>query len=82
MLAPARHVPLDEVHEWQAVAALEDSEYLLPGLVECGRCGKHMVGNAANGRSYRYRCYTCFSRQRYRKVGCTAERLSADDSVQ
>jgi site-specific DNA recombinase len=38
-----------------------------------------MVGNAAKGRLYRYRYYTCFSRQRYGKIACTAERLPADE---
>ncbi len=70
---------LAERGEDRSTRATNSSEYLLSGLMVCGRCGKHMVGNAANGRLYRYRYYTCFSRQRYGKVGCTADRLPADE---
>ncbi len=70
---------LTERGEDRSKRATNSSDYLLSGLVVCGRCGKHMVGNAANGRSYRYRYYTCFSRQRDGKVGCDADRLPADE---
>lgn len=70
---------LAERGEDRSKRARNSSDYLLSGLVVCGRCGKHMVGNAATGRLYRYRYYTCFSRQRYGKIACTAERLPADE---
>lgn len=44
----------------------------------CERCGKRFVGTAAHGNLYRYRYYTCFSRQRYGTKTCPAERLPAD----
>ena len=55
------------------------SGYLLSGKLRCSHCGAAMVGSAANGRSRRYRYYTCFNRHRYGKTnGCTAERIPAD----
>ena len=54
------------------------SDYLLAGLITCTRCGKGYIGTAAHGNKYRYRYYTCFSRQRYGTATCAAERLPAD----
>ena len=54
------------------------SDYLLAGLITCTRCGKGYIGTAAHGNKYRYRYYTCFSRQRYGTATCSAERLPAD----
>ncbi len=51
----------------------------MPGLVVCARCGKHFVGTSALGNRYRYRYYTCFSRQRYGTKYCAAERLPAEE---
>ncbi len=59
--------------------AANSSEYLLAGLIVCSRCGKRFVGNVATGNRYRYRYYTCFSRQRYGKAQCMSERLPADE---
>ncbi len=55
------------------------SEYLLTGLVKCAHCGKRYVGVSANGNGGRYRYYICFSRQRYGKKACEADRLPADE---
>ncbi len=55
------------------------SEYLLAGLIVCERCGKHFVGTSAVGNRYRYRYYTCFTRQRYGVAHCDAERLPAQE---
>jgi site-specific DNA recombinase len=38
----------------------------------------HNIANAAPSTGYRYRYYTCFSRQRYGTASCSAERLPAD----
>src|ERR687884_161646 len=54
--------------------AANSSDYLLSGLVVCAGCGKHFVGNVARGNRYRYRYYTCFSRQRYGPPTCSAKR--------
>ena len=59
--------------------AANASDYLLAGLVVCEDCGKHYVGTAATGKQRRYRYYTCFTRQRYGKNECSAERLPADE---
>ena len=55
------------------------SEFLLAGLVVCTKCGKRFPGTSAFGKRYRYRYYTCFSRQRYGTRYCDAERLPADE---
>ena len=53
-------------------------EYLLTGLITCGRCGRRNVGTAATGKRHRYRYYSCWSRQRYGKETCEGERVRAD----
>ena len=59
--------------------ASASSDYLLTGLVVCGQCGQHFTGNAAHGRSARYRYYTCRSRHRYGASStCSSQRLPAD----
>lgn len=54
------------------------SDYLMSGRITCPLCDKHYLGNAANGNKYRYRYYTCYSRLRYGKKTCAADRLPAD----
>ena len=53
-------------------------DYLLTGLVRCGRCHRNYVGAAARGKGHRYRYYACWTRQRYGKDACTGERVRAD----
>ncbi|MGH9076449.1 MAG: recombinase family protein [Acidimicrobiales bacterium] len=53
-------------------------DYLLTGLIVCGKCGRNYVGVAAAGRDHRYRYYACWTRQRYGKDACTGERMRAD----
>ena len=93
----AGHPPLIEEGPFNAVQAIltergEDaskrasnsSDYLLTGLVVCGRCGRHSTGTRATGRNSTYRCYTCGGRQRYGTKTCAPERLPAeaiDDAV-
>jgi site-specific DNA recombinase len=55
------------------------SDYLLTGLVKCARCGKRYVGAAAHGNGGRYAYYVCFSRQRYGRKACEADRLPAGE---
>ena len=69
---------LVERGEDYARRAAVSSDYLLGGLVICQSCGHHMLGNAAHGRSARYRYYTCFRRHRYGKQACDAESIHAD----
>ncbi|WP_435123364.1 recombinase family protein [Micromonospora tulbaghiae] len=64
----------------QTQRAMSDSDYYLTGLLTCPRCGQRYIGTSANGRTRRYRYYTCFTRTRYGKhATCTAPRLPADD---
>ncbi len=70
---------LSERGEDYSKRASATSEFLLAGLVVCTKCGKHFVGTSAVGNRYRYRYYTCFSRQRYGTKYCDAERLPADE---
>ncbi len=72
-------VLLAERGENHSRRAANGSDYLLAGLIVCGLCGKRFVGTAANGNRYRYKYYTCFSRQRYGADTCPAERLPADE---
>ncbi len=69
---------LSERGEDWSKRASATSPFLLAGLVVCARCGKHFVGTSAVGNRYRYRYYTCFTRQRYGTKYCDAERLPAE----
>jgi len=70
---------LTERGEDYSKRASATSPFLLAGLVVCARCGKHFVGTSAVGNRYRYRYYTCFTRQRYGTTYCDAERLPAEE---
>jgi site-specific DNA recombinase len=70
---------LTERGEDYSKRASATSPFLLAGLVVCARCGKHFVGTSAVGNRYRYRYYTCFTRQRYGTKYCDAERLPAEE---
>jgi site-specific DNA recombinase len=58
--------------------AASNSDYHLTGLITCPQCGHKYIGTAATGKLRRYRYYTCFSRARYGRSGCTAPRIDAD----
>ena len=75
----AAHALLEERNRDRSLRRSNSSNYLLSGLVVCAQCGKHYVGAAAHGRSGRYPYYVCFSRQRYGKSACPAERLPAEE---
>jgi site-specific DNA recombinase len=70
---------LSERGEDWSKRASATSPFLLAGLVVCAHCGKHFVGTSAVGNRYRYRYYTCFTRQRYGTRYCDAERLPAEE---
>ncbi|MGI5180547.1 recombinase family protein [Dactylosporangium sp. CA-152071] len=64
----------------QTQRAMSDSDYYLTGLLTCPQCGHRYIGTSANGRTRRYRYYTCYTRTRYGKAAtCTAPRIPADD---
>ncbi|MFI7641328.1 recombinase zinc beta ribbon domain-containing protein [Nonomuraea sp. NPDC049400] len=48
--------------------------------MRCQHCGKAYIGVAAHGWTKRYRHHVCFSRQRYGKVTCAADRIPADQA--
>jgi site-specific DNA recombinase len=51
------------------------SDFLLSGLLRCGKCGKAYIGMSANGNGGRYHYYACTSRQKYGPKACDGERL-------
>jgi site-specific DNA recombinase len=51
------------------------SDFLLSGLLRCGRCGKAYIGMSANGNGGRYHYYACSGRQKYGPKACDGERL-------
>jgi site-specific DNA recombinase len=54
------------------------SDFLLSGLLRCGKCGKAYIGMSANGNGGRYHYYACTGRQKYGPEACTGERLPRD----
>lgn len=70
---------LAERGDSQALKRAHPSEFLLSGLIRCGRCRRAYVGTSAHGRTRRYRYYTCSTRYRYGAASCDAERLPGDE---
>jgi site-specific DNA recombinase len=54
------------------------SDFVLSGLLRCGKCGKAYIGMSANGNGGRYHYYACTGRQKYGPKACDGERLSRD----
>lgn len=69
---------LSERGEGYAKRATNSSEYLLTGLMRCTRCHQQYLGVSGTGRSASYRYYVCYSRQRYGRRRCDADRLPAE----
>ena len=74
----AQQILAERGEEW-SLRRSNQSDYLLTGLIRCTRCGKRYVGAAAHGNGGRYPYYVCFSRQRYGRNSCDADRLPATD---
>jgi site-specific DNA recombinase len=85
---PGRHEPLVDERTFEAVQAIlaergesqalkrgHPSDYMLSGVLRCGRCRKAYVGTAAHGRNTRYRYYVCSTRYRYGTKTCDGDRL-------
>jgi site-specific DNA recombinase len=66
---------LAERGESQALKRGHASDYMLSGVLRCGRCRKAYVGTAAHGRKSRYRYYICSTRYRYGTKICDGARL-------
>jgi site-specific DNA recombinase len=84
----AQHEPLiDELTFARAQAILRErgddvsrrrgnaSDFLLSGLVRCGRCGRAYIGMSARGNGGTYHYYACTGRQKYGPKACRGERL-------
>jgi site-specific DNA recombinase len=84
----AQHQPLvDELTFARAQAILRErgedvsrrrgnaSDFLLSGLVRCGRCGGAYIGMSARGNGGTYHYYACTGRQKYGPKACRGERL-------
>ena len=64
-----------ENHSHRAANA---SDYYFAGKTICGHCGKRYLGTAAHGKTARYAYYTCYSKLRYGRNVCDADRIRAD----
>jgi site-specific DNA recombinase len=53
------------------------SDFPLTGLLRCDHCNRRHIGESARGRRRTYHYYTCFSRLRYGRNTCDADRISA-----
>ena len=51
------------------------SDFVLSGLLRCGKCGKAYIGMSANGNGGRYHYYACTGRQKYGPKACDGERI-------
>jgi site-specific DNA recombinase len=62
--------------DWSHRAAR--AEFLLSGLLRCGRCRRAYVGMSAKGNGGTYHYYACSGRQKLGRKGCDGERLSKE----
>ena len=51
------------------------SDFLLSGVLRCGRCGKAYIGMSARGKGGLYHYYACTGRQKYGPTACDNQRL-------
>ncbi len=58
--------------------AASRADFLLTGLVRCGRCRRAYVGMSAKGNGGTYHYYACSGRQKLGRRGCDGERLPKD----
>jgi site-specific DNA recombinase len=88
---PGLHDPLvDEQTFNQAQALLAErgedisrrrgnsSDFLLSGVLRCGRCKRAYVGMSARGNGGHYHYYACSGRQKLGRSACDGERLNRD----
>jgi site-specific DNA recombinase len=69
---------LAERGESQALRRGHATDYLLSGVIRCGRCRRAYVGTSARGRRGLYHYYVCSTRYRYGSEFCGGERLPKD----
>jgi site-specific DNA recombinase len=87
---PGIHEPLTDQDTFDRAQALlkergEDmthraarAEFLLSGLLRCGRCRRAYVGMSAKGNGGTYHYYACSGRQKLGRKSCDGERLPKD----
>jgi site-specific DNA recombinase len=88
---PGRHEPLvDELSferahrllrergEDMALRRSNPGDYLLSGLVRCGRCRRAYVAASARGNGGLYHYYACSGRQKLGRKACDGERIPRD----
>lgn len=69
---------LKERGEDLAMRAASRAEFLLTGLIRCGRCRRAYVGMSAKGNGGTYHYYACSGRQKLGRKACDGERLPKD----
>jgi site-specific DNA recombinase len=69
---------LRERGEDMALRRSNPGDYLLTGLIRCGRCRRAYVGMSARGNGGTYHYYACSGRQKLGRAGCDGERISRD----
>ena len=69
---------LRERGEDMALRRSNPGDYLLSGLVRCGRCRRAYVGASARGNGGLYHYYACSGRQKLGRKGCDGERIPRD----
>jgi site-specific DNA recombinase len=69
---------LKERGEDLAMRAASRAEFLLTGLIRCGRCRRAYVGMSAKGNGGTYHYYACSGRQKLGRKSCDGERLPKD----
>jgi site-specific DNA recombinase len=87
---PGLHEPLIDADTFERARALlkerggdwthraARAEFLLSGLLRCGRCRRAYVGMSAKGNGGTYHYYACSGRQKLGRKGCDGERLSKE----
>jgi site-specific DNA recombinase len=69
---------LRERGEDMALRRSNPGDYLLSGLLRCGRCRRAYVGASARGNGGLYHYYACSGRQKLGRKGCDGERIPRD----
>ena len=69
---------LRERGEDMALRRSNPGDYLLTGLIRCGRCKRAYVGMSARGNGGHYHYYACSGRQKLGRKACDGERIPRD----
>ena len=88
---PGLHDPLIDEPTFQAAQVLlrergqdltlrrgNRSDFLLSGVMRCGRCKRAYIGMSAKGNGGTYFYYACSGRQKFGRKACDGERLNRD----